>query len=357
MDGRVRGLGERHRPVGRDRLGLGRSRCSVVPRCRVTTLKRASIAVSIRTGSSQWTWSIPPRAPEDAHRIEDRPVAEPEVEDHERLRGRDARVDHRRQLGDRVVHAAEDRRARRRSRPPSQQRSRRRNSSMPARIDRCAAGDEPVPGLLNARNVVVPPNAAATESWKNRSGSASVATRVWVWTSTTPGRTSSPVASTTSSAGAAGRTGRARPPRSPAANRDVGAARLGRGDDRPAPDEQVGHASVAVSTASVAAAITSSQVLTAAVSFGRSVAVDHEPRLRSTVGPRRLERAPIAMITTTMIADTAISEPLEIRPRGSRCPGRLPTGSAGPPPAAGPPSPRPARRSRSGSRPAGRPWR
>ena len=27
----------------------------------------------------------------------------------------------------------------------------------------------PVPGLLNARNVVVPPNAAATVSWKNRS--------------------------------------------------------------------------------------------------------------------------------------------------------------------------------------------
>ena len=45
--------------------------------------------------------------------------------------------------------------------------------AIPARIDRCAAGDEPVPGLLNARNVVVPPNAAATESWKNRSGSSS----------------------------------------------------------------------------------------------------------------------------------------------------------------------------------------
>ena len=41
----------------------------------------------------------------------------------------------------------------------------RRNSSTPARIERCAAGDEPVPGLLKARNVVVPPNAAARESW------------------------------------------------------------------------------------------------------------------------------------------------------------------------------------------------
>ena len=78
-----------------------------------------------------------------------------------------------------------------------------RHSRTPVSSDRSAAGDEPVPGLLNERNVVVPPNAAATESWKNRSGSASVATRVCVWTSTTPGSTSSPVASITSSAAAA----------------------------------------------------------------------------------------------------------------------------------------------------------
>ena len=52
-----------------------------------------------------------------------------------------------------------------------------------------------MPGLLNDRNVVVPPNAAATESWKKRSGCASVATRVWVWTSTAPGSTKSPLAS------------------------------------------------------------------------------------------------------------------------------------------------------------------
>ncbi len=82
------------------------------------------------------------------------------------------------------------------------------HSRSPVRSERAAAGDDPVPGLLNERNVVVPPNAAATESWKNRSGSASDATRVWVWTSTTPGSTSRPVASTTSPAPAA------RPPRS-----------------------------------------------------------------------------------------------------------------------------------------------
>ena len=63
---------------------------------------------------------------------------------------------------------------------------------MPVRSDRSAAGDDPVPGLLNERNVVVPPNAAATESWKKRSGSASVATRVWVWTSTDAGQHEQP---------------------------------------------------------------------------------------------------------------------------------------------------------------------
>ena len=78
-----------------------------------------------------------------------------------------------------------------------------RHSRTPVTSDRSAAGLDPVPGLLNDRNDVVPPNAAATESWKNRSGSASLATRVCVWTSTAPGSTSSPVASMTSPAPAA----------------------------------------------------------------------------------------------------------------------------------------------------------
>ena len=97
---------------------------------------------------------------------------------------------------------------------------------MPARIERWAAADDPVPGLLKARNVVVPPNAAATESWKKRSGSSSDATRVWVWTSTTPGSTSSPVASTTS-AGREGGPGEVRFDRfdGAVADADVGAER------------------------------------------------------------------------------------------------------------------------------------
>src|SRR5688572_33496008 len=84
-----------------------------------------------------------------------------------------------------------------------------RHSANPVCSDRSAAGDDPVPGLLNDRNDVVPPYAAATESWKNRSGSASEATRVWVCTSTTPGRTSIPVASITRDALVAGGQARA----------------------------------------------------------------------------------------------------------------------------------------------------
>ena len=107
-----------------------------------------------------------------------------------------------------------------------------RHSRDPGQQRALGRGDDPVPGLLNDRNVVVPPNAAATESWKNRSGSASVATRVCVWTSTAPGRTSSPVASMTS------RRGR-RPPRSgstldPPASIAMSPAATVRRDDGPA---------------------------------------------------------------------------------------------------------------------------
>ena len=84
-----------------------------------------------------------------------------------------------------------------------------RHSAMPARSVRWAAALMPVPGLLNARNVVVPPNAARHRVLvKKRSGSSSDGMRACVWTSTTPGRTSRPVASTTSLGGWAGMAGR-----------------------------------------------------------------------------------------------------------------------------------------------------
>ena len=67
-------------------------------------------AASIRTGSSQWTSSMPPRSPSVRIASKIAAIVEPEVEDHEGLRRRDAGIDHRRQLGDRVVHPSEDRR-------------------------------------------------------------------------------------------------------------------------------------------------------------------------------------------------------------------------------------------------------
>ena len=118
----------------------------------------------------------------------------------------------------------------------------RRNSSMPARIERWAARDEPVPGLLNARNVVVPPNAAATESWKKRSGSSSLATRVWVWTSMQPGQDEQAArVDDLARPRPPGPTGPARPP-SIEPPRTATSARRGaaRGHDRPAHDQQIG---------------------------------------------------------------------------------------------------------------------
>jgi hypothetical protein len=85
----------------------------VVARCRVTTLKRRFDRGVDQHGILAVELEHPAPLPEHAHRLEDRAVGEPEVEDHECLRGRDARIDHRGQLGDRVVHPAEDRRAHR----------------------------------------------------------------------------------------------------------------------------------------------------------------------------------------------------------------------------------------------------
>ena len=175
----------------------------------------SATAASSRTGSSQWTWSIPPWRPMTRIASNSCGIGQAEVEDHERLRGRDPGIDGRRELRERVVAVPAHREAEADSRWRCRRPSPRATRGRPVSSDRSAAGDEPVPGLLNDRNVVVPPNAAATESWKNRSGSASVATRVCVWTSTAPGRTSSPVASTVSRRRRrGGRRGRARSPRS-----------------------------------------------------------------------------------------------------------------------------------------------
>ena len=167
----------------------------------------------------------------------------------------------------------------------------------------------------------MPPNAAATESWKNRSGSASDATRVWVWTSTTPGSTSSPVASITSSAPAArplrsGSMAVIRPPSTAiSATREPPAVTT-----VPAADEQIGHPCVMPSMG------IKSRPVSAGARNQASSAARGRPRHR-----------------TPPAADRRRSRPIT-RPRGSRSPGRPPTGSAGPSRAVGRPSPRRPRR-------------
>ena len=113
VDGRVGGVRERHRAMGRHGLGLGRSRRRVIPRCRVAAPERRLDRRVDQDGVLAVELEHPAPLAEHAHRLEDRAVREPEVEDHERLGGRHARVDHRGQLGDRVIHATEDRRAER----------------------------------------------------------------------------------------------------------------------------------------------------------------------------------------------------------------------------------------------------
>ena len=218
-----------------------------------------------------------------------------------------------------------------------------RHSRTPVSSERSAAGDDPVPGLLNDRNVVVPPNAAATESWKNRSGSASEATRVWVWTSTTPGSTSSPVASTTSSAPAA------RPPRS-------GSMAV------------IRPPSIAISATREPPAVTTvpprtTRSVTPAVMPSMGIKQRLCPRRpkssikRAAADSQRPAKPPMRSEPRWPTSQSAgRDEPRPItRPRGSRSPGRPPTGSAGPSRAAGRPSPRPRRRSRNDWPPAVRP--
>ena len=234
------------------------------------------------SGSRSGPGACRPRSPAIAQRPKQRRVVEPEVVDHERLGvGTPASID-RRQLGDRVVLLAARPRATGRQSTADSPSVAARHSRSPGEQRPPAAGAEPVPGLLKARNVVVPPNAAATESWKNRSGSASLATRVWVWTSMTPGSTSRPVASTTS---------RRRRGRRPATAASIA-------DDPAALDRR-----------------------------------------------RRRDDAMPAAVTTVAAADDEVRPPTrQLRPRRSRSPGRPPRGSAARPRAAAPASRRRGRR-------------
>ena len=292
VDGRVGGVRERHRAMGRDGLGLGRSRGRVIPRCRVAAPERRLDRRVDQDGVLAVELEHPAPLAEHAHRLEDRAVREPEVEDHERLGGRNARVDHRRQLGDRVVHATEDRRAERevdrgigRGDPPEladagQDRAmggrRRPRPRVVEREERRRAAERRGDRVLEEAVGLVVGGDARVGMDIDDAGQHEQPRRI------------------DDLAGRDGGPGEVRFDRfdGAAADGDVGAERSLGGDHGAAADDEVGHHAGGVSP----------------------------------------------------------------RPRGSRSTGRPPTGSAGPSRAAGRPSRRRRRPSRNGWPPAGRPW-
>jgi hypothetical protein len=76
VDGCLGGSGERHRTMRRDRLGLARSRRSVVTRCRVATLKRRLDGGIDQHRVLAMELEHPAALSEDAHRVEDRAITE-----------------------------------------------------------------------------------------------------------------------------------------------------------------------------------------------------------------------------------------------------------------------------------------
>ena len=99
---------ECHRPRRRDRLDVAGSRRSVVARCYVTTLQRIGHAGVEQDRVLAVDLQQPTAATHDPHRLVQPPIGQPEVEDHERLGRRDAGLDRRRQLGERVVGTSAD---------------------------------------------------------------------------------------------------------------------------------------------------------------------------------------------------------------------------------------------------------
>ena len=207
---RVGRLGQRDRPARSPRPRRTAAGTIAWKRGAVSPAARwRAVSASRIVRFSQWTSSMPPRSPARASSAKQRRVVDAEVVDHERLERRHARLDQPRHLGDRVrAGAAVRTSAQARSRPPSRRRSPPATRAGPSR----ATG--PLRRRARARVVERQERRRAAERRRDRVLEEPVglrrrdATRVWVWTSTTPGRTSRPVASTTSRADAAS------PPRS-----------------------------------------------------------------------------------------------------------------------------------------------
>ena len=109
VHGRVGRPGEGERAGGRDGFDVRWSRDSVVARQRITTLQRRRHRRIEQHRILAVNLEHPAVRRHHAHRIEQRLIGQPEVEHHERLRGRDTAVDGGGQLRERVVRVAGDR--------------------------------------------------------------------------------------------------------------------------------------------------------------------------------------------------------------------------------------------------------
>ena len=151
VDRRVGRPGERERPRRRDRLDVrwSRSQRGSAAR-RHHAASAAATAASSSTGSSQWTWSIPPCARHDAaSRRTARASGSRKSKTMNAFEVGDARLDRRRQLGQRVVAWPLIARLRPKSMALSPSVAARHSRTPGQRASARPPGDEPVPGLLN----------------------------------------------------------------------------------------------------------------------------------------------------------------------------------------------------------------
>ena len=111
MDRRLGHPGEGQRAGRGDRLDVARSRHRVVARGYVSALQGRGDSGVEQDRILAMDLEHAAVAAHGAHRLEETLIRQSKVEDHERLRSRDARLDRGRELGDRVVGMAADREA------------------------------------------------------------------------------------------------------------------------------------------------------------------------------------------------------------------------------------------------------
>ena len=108
VDGRLGLKGEGHRPGRRHGLDVWRPRRGVEPGRGVAAGEGVGDGRVEQDGVLAVDLEHPTASAHDPHRLEQLAVAEPEVEHHERLGGRDPGIDAGGQLGERVVGPSAD---------------------------------------------------------------------------------------------------------------------------------------------------------------------------------------------------------------------------------------------------------